>query len=310
MDCFHPVSNAGSSTPPFFSTKLQNAALNEKEVAADAPSAMNQLSTRERELVMFEIHGVNQVTTGSTEFQQEKLRSLTTELAATVRGKSAFTSAQTQNPQYTIDPDFRLLFLRSTDWNVKESAQLMLQFFRAKFELFGQSLLTSRVTFNDLSPEVQKGVRLGFIQVLPFRDTAGRAIVVFIPSLLENSGTTTEDMLRAAWYTIMSASADIETSMNGLVVIHYLTKLEWSKLDRRGIWQIAKFQQCLPYKFRAAHICDTNTHGGSFYHAIFIKTLDAISRVRILYHSGETRSLNLTDYQSPNTAHTFGFTPK
>mmetsp|Transcript_23452 Transcript_23452/g.57661 ORF Transcript_23452/g.57661 Transcript_23452/m.57661 type:complete len:437 (-) Transcript_23452:35-1345(-) len=286
MDCFHPVSNAGSSTPPFFSTKLQNAALNEKEVAADAPSAMNQLSTRERELVMFEIHGVNQVTTGSTEFQQEKLRSLTTELAATVRGKSAFTSAQTQNPQYTIDPDFRLLFLRSTDWNVKESAQLMLQFFRAKFELFGQSLLTSRVTFNDLSPEVQKGVRLGFIQVLPFRDTAGRAIVVFIPSLLENSGTTTEDMLRAAWYTIMSASADIETSMNGLVVIHYLTKLEWSKLDRRGIWQIAKFQQCLPYKFRAAHICDTNTHGGSFYHAIFIKTLDAISRVRILYHSG------------------------
>lgn len=85
----------------------------------------------------------------------------------------------------------------------------------------------------------------------------------------------------------MSASADVETNINGLVVIHYLTKLDWSKLDRRGIWQIAKFQQCLPYKFRAAHICDTHTNGAKFYQTIFIKTLDAISRVRILYHPGE-----------------------
>ena len=197
MDCFHTVSSNGTGTPPFFSTKLQNKALNEKEVAADTmPSPMNQLSTHERELVTFEIHGVNQVTTGSMEFRQEKLRSLSTELSVIVRGKSAFNMAQSQNPQYTINPDFRLLFLRSTDWNVKESAQLMLQFFRAKLELFGQSLLTRPITFNDLSAEVQKSVRLGFIQVLPFRDTAGRAIVVFFPSLLENSGISTEDMVR------------------------------------------------------------------------------------------------------------------
>lgn len=84
--------------------------------------------------------------------------------------------------------------------------------------------------------------------------------------------------------------------MNGLVVIHYLTKLDWSKLDRQGLWQISKFQQCLPYKFRSAHICDTNKNGGSFYHTIFIKTLDAISRVRILYHSGERAEGELKVY--------------
>lgn len=199
MDCFHAVSNSGPSTPPFFSTKLRNEAFNEKEAVAatgSEPSAMNQLSTRERELVMFEIHGVNQVTTGSMEFQEDKLRSLSAELSGIERGKSAFATAQSQNPQYTIDPDFRLLFLRSTDWNVTESAQLILQFFRAKLELFGQSFMTKRITFNDLSLEVQNAVKLGFIQVLPFRDTAGRAIVVFFPSLLENSGTSTGDMVR------------------------------------------------------------------------------------------------------------------
>lgn len=88
----------------------------------------------------------------------------------------------------------------------------------------------------------------------------------------------------------MSASADIETNLNGLVVIHYLTELDWTKLDRSGIWQLAKFQQCLPYKFRAAHICDTFADGSSFYHSLFVRTLDAISRVRILYHSGKWRT--------------------
>ena len=112
----------------------------------------------------------------------------------------------------------------------------------------------------------------------------------------------------------MSASADIETNTNGLVVIHYLTKLDWSKLDRIGIWQIAKFQQCLPYKFRAAHICDTNTQGGGFYQAIFIKTLDAISRVRILYHPGERGSSTEAVCTLNRLAHDLtqlaGFTPK
>lgn len=197
MDCFRPGSS-GPSTPPFFSTKLQHAALNsDKEgLAESSTSPMNELSHQEREQVMFEIHGVNEVTIGSREFQEEKLRSLSIELASIELGKSAFNMAQAQKPHYTTDQHFRLLFLRSTDWNVKESAQLMCQFFRAKLELFGPQLLTRRITFSDLSPSVKKSVELGFIQVLPFRDTAGRAIVVFFPSMLENSGTSTEDMVR------------------------------------------------------------------------------------------------------------------
>lgn len=200
MDCLPTASNNGPSTPPFFSSKLQFEALREKEVsgaaAGTAPSPMNQLSTTEREMVMFEIHGVNQVTARSMEFQQEKLRSLSSAISDVVRGKSAFTKAQLQNPKYTADPDFRLLFLRATDWNVEESTRVLLQFFRAKLELFGPTLLTRRIAFNDLSTEVKKSVELGFIQVLPFRDTAGRAIVTLFPSLLENSGTSTEDMVR------------------------------------------------------------------------------------------------------------------
>jgi hypothetical protein len=312
MDCCRADSDGASASPPFFSTQeslYRYTDFSEDEAAVTLSAAMNRLSNQEREKVLYEIHGVNEIRIESSKLQQEKLQELSEELSKIVIGTRAYKMALSHNPKYVNDVDFRLKFLRYTEWNAREAAIILLQFFHAKWELFGEYLLTKSITQAVLSPGVRKCLELGFLQVLPFRDAAGRAIVVFFPSLLEDTGTFTEDMVwyiclkctayerliltpsftlqvRAVWYTIYSTSSDIETSINGLIGIHYLSGVDRSKVDRKGMQQLAQFPRCLPYRFRAVHICDTDSESSGLYQALIIKVIDAITRVRLKYHSG------------------------
>lgn len=92
--------------------------------------------------------------------------------------------------------------------------------------------------------------------------------------------------MRAAWYTLDSMSSDIDTSTNGLIWIHYLSGVDRSKLNRKGMQQIAQFSRCVPCRLRAMHICDTDSETSGLYQDLILRITDAGSRVRLKYHSG------------------------
>jgi hypothetical protein len=198
MDCSRADSDGASASPPFFSTQESlHTDFSEDEASVTWSAAMNRLSNQEREKVLYEIHGVNEIRIESSKLQQEKLQELSEELSKIVIGTCAYKMALSHNPKYVNDVDFRLKFLRYTEWHAREAATILLHYFQAKRELFGEELLTKSITQAVLSPGVRKCLELGFLQVLPFRDAAGRAIVFLFPSLLEDAGTFTEDMV---WY--------------------------------------------------------------------------------------------------------------
>lgn len=198
MECWHTDNDeASTSSPPFFSTQPLHGGLTGDAAAITLSAAMNGLSIQEREKVMYEIHGVNEIRTESSKAQQGKLQKLSAELSSIVRGERAYKMALSQNPDHVNDIDLRLQFLRYAEWDTREAALILVQFFKAKLELFGEALLTKSIAQTDLSVGVKRCLELGFVQVLPFRDTAGRAIIVFFPSLLEDSGVATGDMVRS-----------------------------------------------------------------------------------------------------------------
>eukprot|EP00980_Cylindrotheca_fusiformis_P014026 scaffold3670_cov124-Cylindrotheca_fusiformis.AAC.2 len=269
-----------TTSPPFFPTELlQHAPLGEDEASATLSAAMSSMSMKEREKVLYDIHGVNEIQTETFETQQEKLRQLETELLKLEKGTRAYKLALLQNPGQVRDPEFRLQFLRSAEWDAKEAALKLVQFYQAKLELFGEHLLGKTITHADLSPEV-----------LPFRDTAGRSILIHFPSLLQDSGATTDDMIRASWYTGYSSLRDVETTTNGTVLIHYLKGVDESKMDIAALQSLGKFALCLPCRVRAMHICNADTQG-TLYNVLAFKLVDTSSRVRIKNISGSHREI-------------------
>ena len=182
--------------------------VSQEELDALCAREMWGLSVQEREDVLYDIHGVAEVMEETPEFCQEQVRLLELELgllailpsrrqrpctedASTKTGETtktrttigaAYIKALQQNEAYVKACYF--MFLRANRWNPKKAADRMILFFQTKLVLFGPSALTEKITIErHLTKEDRQALESGKFQLLPVRDTAGRAIVVCIPPL-------------------------------------------------------------------------------------------------------------------------------
>ena len=263
---------------------LQNA--NQSEFDAILAKELNQLSVKERDEAIYEVHGVksNMIDeSNNPELVQDKLdkveQYLNNKQDVEPIGKGlrdAYDRALYMSPELYIhdgshncqnDQTLRVTFLRSTCFNVREAVMKYLQHFTCKLQLFGEELLTKpMITWNDLDIQDQLTVQSGFIQVLPIRDRSNRAVICFIPQLLppsnssSGSSSSIKSKLRAAWYIGMSICHDVETQNYGCVFISF-------NIDRNQPFsfeqvhfmkQVVSVRKGLPYRVVGAHYCYTN----------------------------------------------------
>ena len=118
--------------------------------------------------------------------------------------------------------------------------------------MFGEDALARPLTLDDLEHEDKESLKEGYIQRLPVRDKAGRAVFCFI----KNGQTyeSGESLCRIFFY--LACSGDEETDKQGCVVIY--VKLEMFNFKRRHgalavIWLSERIITALPWRFEAAH---------------------------------------------------------
>lgn len=157
-----------------------------KEQDADALLAneLNQMSLEERERTYEEIHGVGRILEETTEMIDHHLQQMDFALNR-LPLNAAYMLAIQRDPEYITNPRFRLMFLRSTNFNVDMAAQKLLDFFQGKLELFGQQTLTRSLYLSDLDPDDLACLKSGAYQLLPGRDSAGRAVIVDFHLIVE-----------------------------------------------------------------------------------------------------------------------------
>ena len=199
---------------------------------------MNGLSVKERDHVIFDLHGVNELPNETPEFIYNNLKAMDRALSNLFRGKHAYEMALSKDPEYVRDFNFRLMFLRATNWKARAAAVRILRFFNTKLELFGEDRLVKNITQTDLPPNAIKCLYSGYVQVLPFRDRSGRALILGNNSLVPDN-LPIDDRLRCLWYITMAAAQDLETNKNGVVVISYMLGANGRQLDRKSAWKIS-----------------------------------------------------------------------
>ena len=147
---------------------------------------LNQLSTQEREQVLFELHGVSDVLEEDPEFVDCKLTEFDEEINRISGPHTAYERASLMSPDYVDNVDFRLKFLRGDRFDVEVAAKRFVAYFDQKLELFGPEKLTSDITLTDLDGTDLACLKSGFMQPLPTRDASGRMTLVWIPNLIRN----------------------------------------------------------------------------------------------------------------------------
>lgn len=145
------------------------------------------MSLKERESIFQEIHGVDRSIEETEEFLQQKLDEMEEELDKIVIEASmvelfayhkAIQQERENGTNYVTGRKLRLMFLRSKLFNARLAAVSFVRFLDQKLTMCGEEILSRRIRMSDLDKETVDALRSGFIQILPERDAAGRAVVV------------------------------------------------------------------------------------------------------------------------------------
>jgi hypothetical protein len=185
--------NAAHCNPPrqLASDDVSSPMSRRVKVPADPTTDMDQiiaqelhnLSLKDRNRVYEEIHGVAERLQEDPELVAQRLSQFNLFLFSEIRNKSAYSSAFQQSPEYVNDPAFRLMFLRSTDFDAYRAAQKVVDHFELKLELFGFEKLARNITLDDLDQKDLECLKSGMIQILPIKDRAGRPIFFARPMM-------------------------------------------------------------------------------------------------------------------------------
>jgi hypothetical protein len=155
-----------------------------KDADAILAQELNQLSIKEREELLYDIHGVLELPKEEPKFIANCLEELDKEIYAYSHSdKNAYELAQIQNDGYVSNHKFRLKFLRAETFNPSLAAQRLIKFFASKLQLFGPDYLTKDIRLEDLSEDDKKCMESGILQLLPLRDRAGRAIICWVSAV-------------------------------------------------------------------------------------------------------------------------------
>ena len=145
---------------------------------------LNQLSVQDRNAISEEIHGVLCLTPVETpEFLERSLSALEISLAQMTTNlpssASVYNLFHTRN-SYVNDRNFRLRFLRSELFNVEKAALRIMKYLDVALAVCGEAVLKRHIRLDDFTKDEMKVVRSGCIQLLPYRDRAGRPILAFV----------------------------------------------------------------------------------------------------------------------------------
>lgn len=173
------------------------------------------------------------------------------------------------------------LLLATEGYQPQRAANRIEEHWKTKMELFGPSLVDKRIALYDLSSEkAEIGVEDGYVQLLPARDLAGRAIIFFqYDSVLYPKQP--KNFRKIMYYMMASALEDVETVRRGVTVVVWNGSPKWfdpfwnafHKLENP--FRISKLHYCqethdIPYTVqeRVEKDTDVRIHKGSLHECL------------------------------------------
>ncbi|CAJ1956507.1 unnamed protein product [Cylindrotheca closterium] len=230
-----------------------------EEVDKFLAESMKKLSLEEKEKALEEVRGIlprkDHIDEDSA-FMDAIMKRLETHLLLIKRG-SSYERAEQMNKAYVSNRPFRILFLRSNQYDPKPSAEHMIRYFEIKEELFGTHKLVQEILIEDLDPSDINCLESGAGQLLPHPDRANRRVFLMMPGLRRLCPV--EHQLRSNFYVIMTTLRESdEARRHGVVAIIYTVGRFRDMSAGLDAARFAKVASSLPIPFCGMHFCHSD----------------------------------------------------
>jgi hypothetical protein len=187
---------------------------------------------------------------------------------------------------YIYHNDFRLKFLRADMYHARKSAHRYLRCLECLLKYFGPYALQRPLMYNDLCKESQDAIKIGYLQILPSRDRAGRLIVVVQEAMNVTTGHNMSIILKVFLYTFLVVSEDIETQKKGVIFIFSTDEKAVNMVqDIKDRKEYALYREGSPVRRSCTHFClPENNTKMKHIRAIMMLAMSEEERVRIRIH--------------------------
>jgi hypothetical protein len=250
--------------------------------------AMNHLSLQEREEAYEDLHGVSAQVHETPELIAKTLHEMEHCLQG-IHHKHAYVLAEAFRDDYVQDPTLRLLFLRADRFDAEKSAKRLVDFLDWKLKLFGEEKLCQwHIGLDDLDEDAQFLVKSGVDQILPSRDTRGRAVFVILGNFTIRCYLSTHSTLQFVFYMYQCLAEDETNQKKGIVAIAYTLGNEEGTVKsgiKDSVWESTKLAACMPIRIEATHFClpKSRVH---FTLNLVARSAGLLTRARIRVHVG------------------------
>ncbi|CAB9517657.1 Transfer protein [Seminavis robusta] len=205
---------------------------------------LEKLSFEEKERTAFDIHGM------AHEYHDpENIDELLEQLELEIRkipDRKAYEKAKYLNEEYVIGREFRLMFLRCDEFDVKASAQRIVTHFEVKREVFGDGpALARKLCMSDLNEDDMTVLKSGAWQLLPVRDVAGRLVMLVSPSCRVES-LAVECHLRAIMFFLMSILQTEDAQKKGIVAVMWWSGQSLLQVQQNIFTQVQRMKKLRP----------------------------------------------------------------
>lgn len=253
----------------------------EKMIARD----LTELSHKERQDALHDIHGVSDALEETPEFIVECKNHLELYLLRNSNNKPSSAAFQmVWNVAQGYVRSLFLKFLRCDSYDIPKAGQRIFLHFDTKLWLFGEEKLCRDIALADFDSHDMACYKAGFFQILPVRDRAGRAICIKLWKLQKFH--CRENVWRQMWYNHMIALEDEETQLKGLVQIIYNVNDQWrDNFDKELYMGVGKIRAATPIRVVSCHYCFNDPAFGIIIKLVSM-ALEMHTRTRIRLHYG------------------------
>ncbi|KAL3934792.1 MAG: hypothetical protein SGBAC_009560 [Bacillariaceae sp.] len=231
---------------------------------------MSNMTVQDREQAYLDVHGISPVVEETPELISTKLMEMENHIRKQ-RRREAYDIAESMNPQYVQNPEFRLMFLRADLFNAQNAAIRVIRHFETKRTLFGVEKLAVEITQDDLDKETMDSLYVGYSQYLRTPDRSGRIISVWVGNADHES------------YSITALHAQ----KNGIVSLLYMLSREsGTPFPYDAAVELPRLAGAIPTRVAAFHMAHNNKWLSPL--LAFIKSsFGLVTRIRIRTHYGK-----------------------
>mmetsp|Transcript_13215 Transcript_13215/g.23626 ORF Transcript_13215/g.23626 Transcript_13215/m.23626 type:complete len:382 (-) Transcript_13215:433-1578(-) len=167
----------------------------------------------------------------------------------------ALRKALRMSPEYVMNRNFCLKFLRAEQFDAPLAAVRMALHFEEKLSLFGQEKLVREILLSDLDEDDMDCLKTGYLQVLKELDFGHRRVIFYYHALSE-CYKQRENVLRSLWYVFNAISSSEDVQKLGVTnVVYNLGGFPKNGMDYEKTRRVARLIKTFPVRFCSFYPC-------------------------------------------------------